>query len=109
MAARGAPDDPQRKANVKGGSRGRGRAPPTRSPLRASVIMASLALTEALIDGEGMPEAVERTNWVREAFRNMGIHPSMEAASMIERSAIWASVRAVRSGGDQRGAGHAPL
>jgi hypothetical protein len=87
-----APDDPQRKANVKAAIES-ARTCAADALAQASVIMASLALTEALIDGEGIPEAVERMNGVREAFRNMGIHPSMEAASMIERSAIWASVK----------------
>jgi hypothetical protein len=85
-------DDHQRKANVKAAIES-ARTCAADALAQASVIMASLALTEALIDGEGIPEAVERMNRVREAFSNVGIHPSMEAASMIERSAIWAAVK----------------
>ncbi len=95
-------DDPQRKANVKAAIDS-ARTCAADALAQASVITASLALTEALVDGEGIAEAVERMNRVREAFRNVGIHPSMEAASMIERSAIWrrssatSSTRARRS------------
>lgn len=85
-------EDPQRKANVKAAIES-ARTCAADALAQASVIMASLALTEALIDGDDIAKAVERMESVRDAFQKVGIHPSMEAASMIERSAIWAAVK----------------